>query len=126
MVAVPGATAVARPCEPDVLLIVAIEPLLEFQFTDFVMSYVEPLLKVPVAVNCCVAPTATDEFDGVTAMEVNPVVEPDPDKLAVCGLLPPLSLTVSVPVRVPTTVGVNVMLIVHLPFDATPVPQVFV
>jgi len=81
---------------------------------------------VPVAVNCWVPPTDTDGFDGVIAMEVNPVVEPDPDKLAVCGLLLPLSLTLSVPVRVPTTVGVKEMLIVHLPLEATLTPQVLV
>lgn len=39
---------------------------------------------------------------------------PVPVRLAVCGLLLALSLTLNFPVRVPTAVGVNVTLIVHL------------
>ncbi len=49
---------------------------------------------------------------------------PVPDRLAVC--VPALSFTVSVPVRVPTAVGVNVTLIVQLEFAASDVPQLSV
>lgn len=81
---------------------------------------------MPVAVNCCVCPATTDGLDGVTAIETNPAVEPVPDRLTVCGLLLALSLTVKVPVRNPTTVGVNVTLTVHFPLAATDEPQVLV
>jgi len=40
------------------------------------------------------------------------------------GLLLALSLTLNCPVLVPVAVGVNVMLIVHLPFAAKLVPHV--
>ena len=43
-----------------------------------------------------------------------------PDKLAVCGLVPALSVTVRVPALVPKAVGVNVMEIVQL----APAPNV--
>ena len=49
---------------------------------------------------------------------------PVPDKLDVC--VPALSVTVSVPVRAPAAVGVNVTLIVQLEFAATVVPQLSV
>lgn len=62
----------------------------------------------------------------MTAIEVNPAVVPVPVRLAVCGLLLALSVTVSVPDRLPTTVGVNVTLIVHFAFSATDAPQVLV
>jgi hypothetical protein len=48
MVAVPGPFAVARP----VLEIVATDVLLELQVTEPVRFWVDPLLYVPVAVNC--------------------------------------------------------------------------
>src|SRR5437762_11939129 len=41
---------------------------------------------------------------------------PFPVRLTVCGLPPPLSVMVKVPVRAPATVGVNVTLIVQV-FD---------
>ena len=45
----------------------------------------------------------------MTTIEVRPVVLPVPDRLTNLGLPNPLSLIVSVPVRVPTIVGVNVI-----------------
>ena len=51
---------------------------------------------------------------------------PVPIKLAVCGLLLALSVTVKVPLRVPVAVGVNVTLIVQLAPAATLVPQLLV
>ena len=50
---VPPATPVARP---DVeIAAVAVVP--EFHVTAAVISVVDPSLNVPVAINCCVAPT---------------------------------------------------------------------
>ena len=83
-------------------------------------------MKVPVAVNCCVAPALKLGFAGVTAMESKPAVVPVPERLVVCGLLLALSLTVRVPLRAPTTVGVKVTLTVHLPLLASELPQVLV
>ena len=51
---------------------------------------------------------------------------PVPVRLAVCGLLVALSVTVNAALRVPVAVGVNVTLIVQLEPAATPVPQLFV
>lgn len=48
-----------------------------------------------------------------------------PVRFEACGLLLALSLTLSVPFLVPTTVGLNVTLIVHLPLAAKLVVQVF-
>ena len=62
----------------------------------------------------------------MTAIEVNPAVDPVPVRPEVCGLLLPLSVTVSAPVRDPTMVGVNVTLIVHFALLASVVPQVLV
>src|SRR5262245_21077140 len=45
---------------------------------------------------------------------------PVPVRLAVCGLLPALSTTLNVPLRVPAPVGVKVMLIVQLALAARP------
>jgi len=42
---------------------------------------------------------------------------PVPVNLEVCGLLAALSLTLSVPVRVPVSVGLNTTLMVHLPLE---------
>lgn len=54
---------------------------------------------------------------------------PAPESPIVCGLFGALSEMVSVPLRVPAAVGVNVTLIVQLAFTATSagkLPQVFV
>jgi hypothetical protein len=51
---------------------------------------------------------------------------PVPVRLAVCGLFRALSLTLNVPVSVPTTVGVNTTLMVQLLAAFTLVPQVVV
>ncbi len=47
-----------------------------------------------------------------------------PARVAVCGLLLPLSLTSNWPVCVPVAVGVNVTLIVHLLLAPRLVPHV--
>ena len=126
IVVVPAASALARPFVPVVLLIVATVVVLELQVTDGVRSYVLPVLNVPVAKNCCVPPLTTAGFMGMTAIDTRPAVVPFPTRLAVCGLLLAVSDTVSVPVRVPTTMGANVTLIVHFFAAASEMPQVLV
>lgn len=71
-------------------------------------------------------PAAKAGLAGVIAIETSPDVEPVPDKLTICGLLLPLSVTVRIPVREPTTAGVNVTLIVHLFPAPAELPQVLV
>lgn len=61
----PTATLVALPPAA----IVATPALEEFQVTDAVRSCVLPSVNVPVAVNACLVPSATDEFAGVTAID---------------------------------------------------------
>lgn len=65
MVAEPGATAVAIP----ELLIVATDAGVADHVTD-VIACLLPSLYVPVALNCCVFPAATDGVAGVTAIDV--------------------------------------------------------
>jgi hypothetical protein len=55
-----------------------------------------------------------------------PAAVPVPVRLTVCGLPAALSEMLSVAVRVPAAVGVNVTLIVQLPFAATELPQALV
>ena len=74
-----------------------------------------------VAVNCSVISGVTTAVRGVT-----PNPEPVPDTLIVWGLPGALSLISTDALRTPVSVGVNVMLIVHVPFGATVDPQVFV
>jgi len=58
---------VANPLE----LTVAIDCAEELQLAVLLRFCVVPLLKVPVAVNCCEIPAATDAVAGVTAIDVN-------------------------------------------------------
>lgn len=75
----PDVTPLARPA----VVIVAAFVFDEAQVTELVMSDVDWSLKCPVAVNCIVLPTATEEFAGVTAIETSvTVVLPDfPEQL---------------------------------------------
>jgi hypothetical protein len=63
-------------------------------------------------VSCCVVPSAVAGLAGEIAMEVNWTAVPFPCNVAVC--CPPLSVTVSVPLLWPETVGVKVTLITQL------------
>jgi len=67
MVVAPAETAVASPPE----LTVATAVCDEVQLTCVVKSLVVASEYVPVAVNCCVAPTAMLGLAGVTAMEAS-------------------------------------------------------
>ncbi len=63
---------------------------------------------------------------GVTAIETTVAAVPVPLKLTTCGLPPPSSLNSNDAVRVPTAVGVKVMLTVQLAPAASVLPQVLV
>lgn len=68
---VPEPWPTARPvCEP----IVATAGFAAAQVTSEEMSCVVPSLKVPVAVNCCVPPGASEALAGVTAMDCSVAV----------------------------------------------------
>src|SRR6266478_2112692 len=74
---------------------VAVAALEELHSTDVVMSCVLLSLKVPVAVNCFVVPTAILEFAGITAIEtsvaaltVREALPVTPPELAVIVVLP--------------------------------------
>lgn len=84
------------------------------------------MLKLPVAANCWVRPITNEGFTGVTATETSPFVFPLPASAAVCGLLPAVSVTVSVPFCVPVFVETNVKLTMHLFLPAIVPPQEFV
>ena len=76
----------------------------EFQVTDEVRSWVELSLNVPVALNCCCLPSATDGFSGLTVIETKPVATV---KIPPCAVEPP-TVTERGPVVAPTgTVTTN-------------------
>jgi hypothetical protein len=91
IVVVPAPTVVARPVES--MVAVAVDEL--DHTTELLKSCVVPSPYVPVALNCCVLPSATDGFDGPTAID---------DKVAVvivtviCVVTEPdVAVTVAVP-----------------------------
>ena len=105
---VPLAAADARPAE----FTAATVDDEDVQVTEFVRSCVLPSENVPMACNCCLVPGAINGLPGSTAIETNPI--PVPLKLRICGLLLPLSVAVTVPVRGPAAAGVNVTVITQL------------
>jgi len=82
-----------------------------------------PNSEFTVTVRSVEFPATTLTVDGVTA---KPKSEPEPPKETTCGLVGPLSVMVKVPVRVPSTVGVNKTLIVQAAPAARLCGQVFV
>jgi hypothetical protein len=62
----------------------------------------------------------------LVGVNVMPGVAPVPVRVAVCGLFVALSVTTTVPERVPVAVGVNTTLIAQLAPAATDPPQVLV
>lgn len=87
---------------------------------------VDPMLLTVVLCAVLVVPAVWAENVRLLGVKVSTEVTPVPERLAVCGLLLPLSETVSVPWRVPVVVGVKVTWIVQLPAEARLVPQLFV
>lgn len=98
MVVLPVATLLATPCA----LMPATAPEDELQRTDVLMSCVLESLKVPVAANCLVVPTAMLEFAGVTAIETSvaavtvseavPLTDPDVAVIVVEPAATPVAL----------------------------------
>jgi hypothetical protein len=91
MVVPPAFSADAKP----VALIVAVVVLDDAHVTLAVMFCVELSLYVPVAVNCCVLPAATEGFTGVTAIDTSvaavtvSVVLPEMAPLVALMVVPP-------------------------------------
>jgi hypothetical protein len=98
---VPAATPVARPAAETV----AVPAIDEVQVAMAETSFVVPSLKVPLAVNACVAPTAIDGFPGMTAMDVSvampavtvSIVEPLTVPLAAVMVVVPAATAVARP-----------------------------
>ncbi len=70
IVVVPTPTDVARPLVPVTLLMVA-TVVEELQETSDVIFWFDPFVNEPVAVNCCVLPSAMLGFTGVTVTPVS-------------------------------------------------------
>jgi small neutral amino acid transporter SnatA (MarC family) len=94
-VVAPAATDVAKPCEPEALLIVATPALDELQVTAAVSICVVSSENVPMAVNCWVVPLAMPGLVGVTVMDTSVAlvtvrsVEPEmPPNLPLMVVLP--------------------------------------
>ncbi len=90
---------VANPLVPVILLMVATDVFDETHVTDAVKSCRLPLVKVPVAVNCCVVLPAASEIAaeaGDTVIDTSAagvivsvaLLEVIPDKLAVMAVVP--------------------------------------
>jgi len=73
-----------------------------------------------LGVRCATLPKLSDVYDRVTGKT------PVPVKVAVWGVFEALSVTISVPLSAPRTLGVNVTLIVQLLRAATRPLHVFV
>ena len=97
MVVLPVATLLARPWP----LMVAAAAVEELQMTEVVTSCVLESLKVPVAVNCLVVPTAMLEFAGVTAIETRVALVTVNDAVPLTD--PEVAVMVAVPVPVLVT-----------------------
>src|SRR5437879_1249444 len=94
MVVLPVATLVARPCA----LMLAAAEFDDVQITVVVMSCVLLSLKVPVAVNCLVVPTAMVESAGVTAIDTRVAAVTVTDAVPLTD--PEVAVMVAVPVPV--------------------------
>jgi hypothetical protein len=95
IVVLPVATLVAVPR----LSMVAVAAEEEVQNTDVLISWLLESLKVPVATNCFVVPTAMVEFAGVTAIETS--VAAVTVREAVPLTPPEVAVIVAVPVPTP-------------------------
>jgi hypothetical protein len=75
MVVVPAGAPAGEVARPVALMVAsAVVPDVHVVWAELVMSWVVPLLYVPVAVNCCVCPATMVGAPGVTAMETNVTV----------------------------------------------------
>jgi type III secretory pathway component EscT len=114
IVVLPTATPVARP----VAVIVATPVLLELHVTELVRFCVLLSLYVPVAVNCCVAPGATDGLAGVTASDtsagavtvrpVDPLIEPKVAWIVALPVATPVARPAAVMLATPVLLELHV------------------
>ncbi len=74
IVTLPPAIAVAIPCAPEALLIVATVVSVEAQVTLFVMTCVLESLNCPVARNGTWVPAAIEEIEGVMDIDTSVAV----------------------------------------------------
>ena len=116
MVALPKLTAVANPA----VLIFTTVTREDFQTAEAVTFFELPSLYFAVAVNCCVFPRGSELLAGEMDRELTVSATPLPDKATVCvGAFSASSLTVTLPLNVPTTVGFMVTAILHVDLEAT-------
>lgn len=111
-----------------------VDPQLVFppKFVVTVILLMDKVLEVPFfSVRACVAVSLLtlslpkDKLAGVS-VTVPPAATPVPERLAVCGLLLALSVTVKVPLAAPVAVGLKVTLMLQELLAAREVPQVLV
>ena len=112
----PATIPTARP-EGFTLATVGVD---DVQLAECVKSCWLPSLKVPVAVNCWVAPALMVAADGLSAIAVKAGTTPFPLSATV-GMLLALPAMVSMAIRVPDVEGVKNTEIVQL----VPAPNVF-
>jgi len=95
--------------------------------TESAIAFVKlPPTPLPVTVNCAIDPPATVSDCGDPASEKFATeVVPVPVSVAVCGDPAALSTTESVAAKLAADAGVNVTEIVHVPSEASELPQVF-
>ena len=112
--AVPAAEQFATPATLGAFAIVATVAADELQWLFRLMSCVLPSLKVPVAANCCVLPTAAVGAKGVTAREtsvpvptVSVVVPVTPEADAEMVTVPPFLPWVSPEPRIEAIFGLE-------------------
>jgi hypothetical protein len=92
--------------------------------TELMIRFPEPVLVTVKAWLSCGSPEAAAKVKLVSDSE-NSGATPVPESEAECGDVVESSVTVSVPVLVPVTVGENVTLMVQEPLPAKLVPQLF-
>jgi hypothetical protein len=86
-VALTVAVPIAALCASPVLFTEAVETVSDAQVTVKLRSWMLPSVNVPVALNCCLVPSAMEGFAGVTAIEdstaavtvnvVPPLIDPE-------------------------------------------------
>ncbi len=113
---------------PQVLLAIAKSPAFVPESATLVMAMavVPPLVSVTDWADA-VVPTVVDakvRLVGATVAFAALAEEPVPERATVCGLFPAPSVNVSVAVREPVAVGLNVILTVQLADPARLAPQV--
>ena len=124
-VAVMVADATAPPVANPPAVMLAVLLFDELQVTELVRLLVLPSVYVPVAVNCCVVPSAIDGLTGVTAIEtsaaavtvkvVEPVTPPDAALIVVAPVATVFANPAAEIVATPVLEDVHVAELVRFP-----------